>query len=256
MVDISHVRGFLERYEATRQSFLEEDAARFRDAFSRIADGLDAIRQRHSEEQRENAPDYNIFRDLGITHYEVETHSAMLANLLNPRQSHGQGGLFLEAFLRLMKGKLSPTTWESFPMPEGDISRAEWSVRTEQPAGGGWVDICLTCKALGYRITIENKVEAGEQPDQLVRYWKWMALGSKKYPRQALVFLTPEGRPATTANGVPYYCLSYIHDLAPSLRGLLEMGGVKAQSVAIILRQYLDVIENFTERASDGEEGR
>src|SRR5665213_375123 len=42
---------------------------------------------------------FNIFQILGIGHREVTTHSPILAELLNPKGSHGQGSAFLRLFL-------------------------------------------------------------------------------------------------------------------------------------------------------------
>jgi hypothetical protein len=45
---------------------------------------------------------FNIFSILQVDHYEVRTHSPFLAELLNPRGSHGQGAVFLKHFLDIL----------------------------------------------------------------------------------------------------------------------------------------------------------
>ncbi|MFU8894691.1 MAG: PD-(D/E)XK nuclease family protein, partial [Luteolibacter sp.] len=47
------------------------------------------IRRYEDELTRVNGAHFNLFDVLHIGHYEVRTHSPMLAELLNPRGSHG-----------------------------------------------------------------------------------------------------------------------------------------------------------------------
>lgn len=65
----------------------------------------------------------NIFRLLGITTDEVRTHSALLADLLNPRGTHGQGSLFLATFLQHCQQKCP-----NFPRPKTAVASAFWTV--------------------------------------------------------------------------------------------------------------------------------
>src|SRR5580692_3482102 len=59
--------------------------------------------RRHTEAlARATGEQFNIFKILGIGHYEVATHSPMLGNLLNPKGSHGQGDVFLRLFVNSM----------------------------------------------------------------------------------------------------------------------------------------------------------
>src|SRR6266487_2142717 len=45
----------------------------------------------------------DLFDPLQSIEIGETAHSALLGDLLNPRGSHGQGGLFLESFLRLIE---------------------------------------------------------------------------------------------------------------------------------------------------------
>ena len=55
-----------------------------------------------NKEKQKTAEDFNIFEILGVAHLEVSTHSAFIANLLNPKGSHSQGTKFLEKFLEFI----------------------------------------------------------------------------------------------------------------------------------------------------------
>ena len=46
---------------------------------------------------------FNMFGACGVNHYE-NTHSAILAEMLNPQGNHGQGSLFLSLFLIFITG--------------------------------------------------------------------------------------------------------------------------------------------------------
>ena len=48
---------------------------------------------------------FNIFKVCGIDHYELQ-HSAIIAELLNPQGSHGQGALYLKLFMQVYGSKL------------------------------------------------------------------------------------------------------------------------------------------------------
>ena len=71
------------------------------------------------KEKFERGENYNIFNDLGFMSDEVHLHSMFLANLLNPKGSHGQRGKFLEAFLKMRSeerrvGKECRSRWSPY----------------------------------------------------------------------------------------------------------------------------------------------
>ena len=51
------------------------------------------------EERYRRGEKYNIFQIMSMESDEVSTHSAVVANLLDPRGSHGCGDAFLKLFL-------------------------------------------------------------------------------------------------------------------------------------------------------------
>jgi hypothetical protein len=114
--------------------------------------------------------DFNIFHILNLTTNEVRLHSNFIGNLLNPIGSHGKGSKLLKLFLNKIQENTTPETFFS----ENDISKA--IVKVEKDIGGidvnyeegGRIDIAITqgnsC------LVIENKINAGDQYKQLVRY--------------------------------------------------------------------------------------
>ena len=68
------------------------------------------------KEKFERGESFNIFNDLGFMSDEVHLHSMFLANLLNPKGSHGQRGKFLEAFLKMLQKTFSAISADSLEL--------------------------------------------------------------------------------------------------------------------------------------------
>ena len=89
-------------------------------------------------------------------------HSQILGFFLNPRENHGQGGLFLRLFLKKLGFDI--TAFEP----------NDWAVEVEQRSNGrDQIDILIQSRRLGISIAIENKSNgAKDQSHQLYRYWE------------------------------------------------------------------------------------
>ena len=88
-------------------------------------------------------------------------HSQILGFFLNPRENHGQGGLFLKLFL------------EKLGFETNNFNPKDWTVDVEQRFNGrDQIDILIQSRQLGISIAIENKSNgAKDQSHQLYRYW-------------------------------------------------------------------------------------
>ncbi len=122
-----------------------------------LAELIPAIVRNSAESREQNrlqSRDLNVFRffNPGET-----THSRLLAYFLDPRESHGQGDLFLVKFLELLE----------ISQPESTKS-SPWIVTAEL----GRVDVLIKRKYPHTVVVIENKSNfAPDQPNQLYRYW-------------------------------------------------------------------------------------
>ena len=134
---------------------------------ARIENILGQVRELKKQYERRAAvtgEDFNVFEILGVERREVR-HSAMLANLLNPKGSHRQGAVFLEHFLNLEPLRLADSSGY------GKLDDFQVIAEAATNANDGRIDIRLQKK--GYAcIIIENKIDAGDQPDQLSRYYR------------------------------------------------------------------------------------
>lgn len=120
----------------------------------------------HRTRRQATGEDFNIFRILGLQTAEVRTHSAFLAELLNPAGSHGLGTVFLALLLQQLKIEISDID----PAAGVRVKVEEYiGFLTDDNRQGGRIDICLYPRN-GPPIFIENKIYAGDQPFQLLRY--------------------------------------------------------------------------------------
>ncbi|MDQ1267469.1 MAG: hypothetical protein QG560_112 [Campylobacterota bacterium] len=140
------------------------------------------IVKRYEDEDQKTGRRFNVYSIAGIERDEVKTHSAMIAELLNPKGSHGQDNLFLKLFLERFfeKSEIENT------------NKAQVYVETSY-GNNGRVDIEIILN--DHYIIIENKVDAGDQPEQLKRYSD-IAENVKKYAKDkySLLYLTKYGR--------------------------------------------------------------
>jgi hypothetical protein len=207
--------------------------------FERIRNYLQVLKQATLAEGLVAAPEFNVFRLLGLSRAEVRTHSAMLAHLFKPWEIHGQQFLFLKSFLEYCHMK-EP----EFPQPSGVMESAHWDVITEYvTVSEGRMDIVVRSPDLGYIVVVENKVDAWERTDQMKRYGRWLESQLRDYPTQGLIFLTLQGYQAYTAQGVPYLPLSYHDDISSWLAGILD--NIQAQNVRTVISQYVVLARNL-----------
>lgn len=120
------------------------------------------------------SPDFSAFDFIEPDELQL---SKILAWFLDPHQTHGQGGLFLRLFLGALR----------IDAPDEDCERA--SVRTEFFIKGGRLDVLVSTST--FRVAIENKPWAGDQHEQLRRYFAYFD-GSGQTPYW-VIYLTSRG---------------------------------------------------------------
>lgn len=204
------------------------------------------------KEKFERGENYNIFYDLGFMSDEVHLHSMFLAKLLNPKGSHGQRGKFLEAFLKMLQ--------KSFPAISADnleLNMTNASVEVEKYIGrqtdseGGRIDIYLTDGK--HSIIIENKIYAGDQHHQMLRYWNYgmSQKGDDTEKSFVLIYLTLDGcSPSIDSLGEDLkendiVCLSYKSDIRGWLDRCVELAS-RTPLVRETINQYISTIDILT----------
>ena len=204
------------------------------------------------EEKRKRGEYFNIFSVIGVQRKEVRLHSAFIAELLNPQGSHGLGDRFLVAFLENTLGKKN----NSIETKTANVV-VEYVIGPISKDGkkGGRIDILLTDKK-NNAIIIENKIDASDQENQLLRYYNYAKDKKLSYD---LIYLTKEGNKAsdysTNGENVDYRCLSYrdniitwleyckqIADKFPLIRETIHQ-------YIINLKEILNIMDNKNEEA-------
>ena len=203
-----------------------------------------ALEQAQQEERNRKGENYNLFSILNIERYELK-HSALIANLLDPKGSHGCGDAFLRAFFEIaLKERAYP--FEGCTLPDSDTEYYTGPIAGDT---GGRIDILV--KSSRYGLIIENKIYAGDQDKQLTRYENYgkETFGADGYH---LVYLTLYGCDASkestatkSAEEVGYLRLSYAEDILRWLEQCVRLADNKPL-VRESLNQYIRTIKQLT----------
>ena len=168
-----------ERLDATRTAELRE----YQWFFDSLAPRLETAQVLERELDAKLARRFNVFDYLksksGPRVKEV-TLSRVIADLLDPSGSHGQGTLFLECLLRGLD-----LDWES----EISLQGARIGVE-RQIDGNRRLDVSVHI-GKDHCLAIENKPYAPDQPNQVKDY----LCGLMKYKKSLLIYLSASGGP-------------------------------------------------------------
>lgn len=192
---------------------------------------------------------FNIFNVLGVTSDETRTHSAFIAELLNPNGSHGLGDQFLRSFVDTIDCLRS---WD-FDTKSAKVYK-ELSIggKNEDCTEGGRIDIVV--EANGKAIIIENKIYAGDQENQLVRYYNYCTKTCSSGFR--LLYLTLNGDDASVYSreklvvNDDYYTVAYNHEISDWLQRCIE-SSARHPLVRETLIQYQNLINQLTMNSMD-----
>jgi len=146
---------------------------------------------------------FNVFSILRMERLENGTHSAFITELLNPNGSHLKGSVFLKLFLETLD-EVQPTL---------DLKNA--TVKAEHHVGsrdinaklGGRIDIYIRDGVNS--ISIENKIDAGDQEAQIERYC------NHNKGKNTVLYLTLNGSEPSDwskgllKSGTDFYTISY-----------------------------------------------
>lgn len=220
--------------------------------YTHLLDRVVALRSKYNEIERLTGERFNIFKILGVSSQEVKMHSALLGDLLNPFGTHGCGDTFLKLFLNQLKSnnKLYAQKLDEFITPTAKVSVEYYipgGISTDKTRGGR-IDILISS---GYNhIIIENKIYAGDQDNQMIRY--------KNFNKEApLFYLTLNGNTPNDIsvvdknNGIKlenykdFICISYKDDIISWLQFCLK----EAADLPLLretIKQYIFLLKKLT----------
>lgn len=142
------------------------------------------VKFKYDEVNKKTAHDFNIFNVLKIGHLETSVHSKFLSFLLNPIESHQQGFKFINLFFKELQIK--------------NFNLENVKITTEKNIGRsikkkGFIDIYISeSNPEPEIIIIENKIFAGDQEEQLKKYYDF-AKKKTKEEKIHLFYLTLNG---------------------------------------------------------------
>ena len=163
--------------EASQDTSLVE----YQNFFLRLEPQLHAARILEDELNRRLAHRFNVFDYLGTLELGL---SKLIADLLDPKASHGQGSLFLETFFQMV-----------VPDPRDanlDFSSAQITVE-KMIDKGRRIDIFMRIpgEKSGFCLAFENKPYAEDQQDQVKDYLTFLSgLQAENF---LLIYLSPRG---------------------------------------------------------------
>jgi len=215
------------------------------DSLKTFYNAVHIISKKHKEVAKITGENFNIFNVLQLHASEVKTHSALLADLLSAKGSHGQGDLFLRLFIE----EMDKENIANFAMEKSEaFLEKHIGPLNEERTEGGRIDILIE-DVNKKRIIIENKIYAGDQKNQLLRYYNFDKTAS-------LFYLTLSGNPpsdASTGKGSiraeDFKCISYEFDILRWLRKC-KKETVSLPVIRETLTQYINLIEQLTNQAT------
>lgn len=171
------------------------DIARY---FEEMRVRLGVVDETKKELDRLVAPDFNLFSILWSDEVRL---SNMIASLLNPSESHGQGSTFLDAFLDTLEDK-NPSISAAHKIR--DFKHA-WidskNIKVEIEQSTGMIEATqrrmdILVRGNNYGLMIENKPWAADQKDQMKDYRDEL---SKRFQhgQHAMIYLSGDGTPPT-----------------------------------------------------------
>lgn len=202
-------------------------------------------------EKRKRGELFNIFDVLNLRTSEVRTHSAFLAELLNPNGNHGLGDRFLKVFISTIP---ELAEWQ-FDTEHAHVTVEDPSAGAinEDASAGGRMDI--TIKSHNQIIIIENKIYAGDQYKQLVRYANY----AKRFKNWMIIYLTLFKQEASAESytddkgeKVPYVPMGYDNDIRRWLYRCQQIA-VQHPLIRETIAQYINLIKVLTHQMENNE---
>ena len=189
------------------------------------------FREYHRESlQRE----FNTFDVLRYADYEIR-HSNVLAWLLQPAETHGLDGRFLQRFVEHVNERLVAEGWK--PLPK--INFKATNIRVERELD--YVDITIFFKNEKCLVAIENKTgpTSSDHFGQVTGYHKKLRDKHKNHTVKSVLLTTsPDGR--LDFPDIVHVGWKSVHETISSLQ---EDGEFRSDSVGTFVRQYRELLE-------------
>lgn len=220
-------------------------------SISNLLSQVGIVKKKYDDLAAYTGENYNLFNVLGIYQDEL-SHSAIIGDLLNAKGKHGQKDTFLKLFLEELPSFDEDS--EQFRVLNNFKSESS-KVYIERHIGkvdfdkgeGGRIDILINDGK--NNIIIENKVWAGDQYLQLVRY-------NNQDKNAPILYLTLDGKEPSNDSkdylilGKEFICLSYKVEIVRWLENCIREMANKP-IIRESLNQYLVLVKQLTHQSSN-----
>lgn len=205
------------------------------------------IRDKYDEIAKITGENFNIFSVLHLESDEVRLHSRFIGELLNPQGSHGQNELFLNLFISTI-GLEKQYTTEQLKGAKVIVEENIGGIPDDYSKGGR-IDLVIKIPECREEIVIENKIWAGDQQNQLGRYYA-------EYPNANIIYLTPfERSPCDDSLGeklkqsqTKVICITYQAQIREWIENCIK-GTSNFPLLRETLNQYVHLIKKLTNQS-------
>lgn len=187
---------------------------------------------------------FNIFEALDIVNYEIR-HSAFLAWLMNPQETHGLGDYFLKSFLKIAAIKAKELGMKNISVVDIDY----WDFDSSEVIRE-WRNIDILIRSDDHRFVcaIENKILSSEHNDQLQRYKQAIEHEFRNYNKKLFIYLTPEGETPSEDDYVPI-CYKELTHLIDNL--LKNNQDKLSHEILTFISHYNDILRRYVVEDSE-----
>ena len=208
-----------------------------KEATKHLLDKLGIIAFKYQKINEQHNDCFNIFSILRNYSDEVNLHSRFISELLDKNGTHGKGYKFCEAFLKELE--------ISFDLENYSVHREYRNI-----------DILLRDNK-GKAVIIENKIWAGDQPEQLKRYHEQMLNEGYQDQDINIVYLSLDGKEPDEASlgGLQKEIipLSYKDDIDKWIECCIEISS-RIPGLRETLIQYQKIINQLTGKTMSEEQ--
>lgn len=180
---------------------------------------------------------FNIFTLLDRERDEVKCHSKFIGFLLDPNGNHGKGGVFLNLLVALLK---------ECGAEIGSFEEDNTEVIVERSTAEGRLDIFVHDRT--QILAIENKVDAGDQPQQMERYIHYLSGFKSRGLKTCLMYLTKfGGKASSTKQHHEYIAFSYSDNIITWLDQCINaFNEIERNSTFFgVMNQYKDLVRKI-----------
>ncbi|MCX6352313.1 MAG: PD-(D/E)XK nuclease family protein [Bacteroidetes bacterium] len=204
-----------------------------------------SIIENYENELDKDGSRFNIFSILNLSSNEVRLHSTFIAELLNPKGSHGASNLYLDLFISQLKKEgiaVNLNTKTAFV----EVEKSTGLINKNYTIGGR-IDLIIQ-DGNKNGILIENKIFADDQKNQLLRYYNFNK-------GALLLYLTLDGNEPSDwstnkklVHWEHFYCISYKDFITKWLNDCIRISEKKPR-IKETISQYLIIIKDYTQQS-------